>query len=64
MTVIDLDDELVTAAGDVAETRRLGAGDAIHLAVALELDEPLLVFAAWDQALRNAANEVGLAVAP
>ena len=64
MTVIDLDDELLTAAGDVAEARRLGAGDAIHLAVALELDDPLLVFAAWDEALRNAAREAGLAVAP
>ena len=64
MTIIDLDDELVTAAGDVAETCRLGAGDAIHLAVALELDEPELLFATWDRDLAEAAREAGLAVAP
>ena len=64
MTVVDLDDELVTTAGDVAETHGLGAGDAIHLAVAVALDAPLLVFASWDEALRSAAREVALAVAP
>jgi uncharacterized protein len=64
MTIVNLDEELVTAAGNVTETRRLGAGDAIHLTAALVVDEPLLVFATWDEALRSAAREVGLAVAP
>lgn len=62
--VVQLDDRLVQSAGDVSEDRRLRAGDAIHLASALVVDEPELVFVTWDHELARAAREVGLAVAP
>jgi hypothetical protein len=62
--VVQLDDRLVRSAGDVSEDRRLRAGDAIHLASALVVDEPELVLVTWDHELARAAREVGLAVAP
>lgn len=62
--MLDLELDLVERAGDVAELAGLRAGDAIHLATALRLDEPDLLFASWDGDLRRAAGELGLAVAP
>ncbi len=62
--MIELDDTLIRAAADAAEVLQLTAGDAIHLASALTLDEPELVFATWDAELRRAALDAGLAVAP
>lgn len=64
VSVIRLDDHLVSRAGDVAELLRLRAGDAIHLTSALALGDPELVLATWDRELTRAAHEVGLAVAP
>jgi len=63
-TVVGFGELLVERAGDVAESHRLAAGDAIHLASALTLGEPELVFAVWDKELARAARESGLAVAP
>jgi hypothetical protein len=62
--VVALDSDLIRHAGNVAEHARLRAGDAIHLASAMLLDEPDLVFATWDAELHRAAREAGLAVAP
>lgn len=42
----------------------LRARDTIHLATALSLEEPDLVFAPWDGDLRWAAGELGLPIAP
>lgn len=64
LNVVQLDDYLVGLSGDVTERSRLRAGDAIHLASALVVDEPELVFVTWDHELARAAREVGLAVAP
>ncbi len=64
VNVIQLDDRLVRSAADVSEARRLRAGDAIHLASALVVEEPELVFVTWDGDLRRAAFESGLPVAP
>ena len=64
VNVVDLELVLVARSGDVAEQARLRAGDAIHLATALSLDEPDLLFATWDDELQRAALESGLPVAP
>jgi hypothetical protein len=64
LNAVGLEDGIVTAAGDVADRFRLRAGDAIHLASALVLAEPVLVFLTWDEELAQAAREAGLAVAP
>ena len=64
LDVVELDDALSRAAGDVADAFALRAGDAIHLAAALELRDPELVVATWDGQLRRAALDAGLAVAP
>lgn len=64
LTVLELDAELVSYAGDIADHRGLRAGDAIHLAAALRLNEPDLLFATWDRALQRAAIDSGLAVTP
>lgn len=64
LLVVELDGPLSHAAGDVADSFGLRAGDAIHLASALELGDPELVMASWDRALRQAALDAGLAVAP
>jgi hypothetical protein len=64
LTALELDLDLVRQAGDVAERSGLRAGDAIHLATALRLDEPDLLIATWDGELRRAALESGIAVAP
>lgn len=62
--VIGLDSEVLAAAGEITDVYRLRAADAIHLASALTLGDPDLVFATWDAELGRAARESGLAVAP
>jgi len=62
--IVDFDARLVGRAGDVSELLDLRAGDAIHLASALALEAPELVFATWDDELGRAARDAGLAVAP
>jgi uncharacterized protein len=59
-----VDEVLVREAGDVAETFALRALDAVHLAAALVLADEGLVFATWDDRLRAAALNAGLAVTP
>lgn len=62
--VVELDDWLQRAAGEVADRFALRAFDAIHLASALEVEDSQLVVATWDERLRAAALDAGLAVAP
>ena len=61
---IELDTLVGEAASRAAETYGLRAGDAVHLASALILEDEELVFATWDGVLRSAAAAAGLAVAP
>lgn len=62
--VIEIDGTLGSRAGDVAERYGLRAGDAIHLASALEIRDEATVVVAWDSRLRAAAAAAGLAVFP
>jgi predicted nucleic acid-binding protein len=62
--VVQLAEHLVRHSGDVADSSRLRAGDAVHLSSALILADSDLVVATWDEDLGRAAREAGLAVAP
>lgn len=64
MDLVDIDEELVLHASDLAESAALGAYDAIHLAAALRVADDDLVLVAGDHALLAAASAVGLAVGP
>jgi hypothetical protein len=59
---VRLDEELLTAAGVVADREGLRALDAIHLAAALHLGPARSVFVTWDRRLAGAAGRLGLAV--
>lgn len=50
--------------GDLVDRRPLRAGDAIHLASAMQLTDVDMVFAAWDTRLVAAATAEGLTVVP
>jgi predicted nucleic acid-binding protein len=60
---VEVEDDLVEEAGVLVEKHRLRALDALHLAAALSLGDPALVFATWDSELATAVRNVGLAVA-
>jgi predicted nucleic acid-binding protein len=62
--VVEVDQELVEEAADLAVSRDLGSLDALHLASALVLPQADLVFATWDRRLHRAAAGEGLAVLP
>jgi hypothetical protein len=63
--VIEADDLVTRAAGDIAERFRLRGYDAVHLASALAASEKgMLVFVSWDGELSKAASRSGLPVAP
>ena len=64
LAVVELDEELAALAGEAAESHRLRALDAMHLAAALSLGDSELVVASWDGDLRRGVAEAGLAVAP
>jgi predicted nucleic acid-binding protein len=62
---VDVSPPLVTAATRLAETHRLRAYDALHLASALLLAERIAdapTFACWDRALNAAATREGLSL--
>jgi predicted nucleic acid-binding protein len=48
----------------LALRRALAGADAVHLATALAVRTPELVFATWDRRLAEAARAEGLPVAP
>jgi predicted nucleic acid-binding protein len=64
INAIEVTQELVEAAAELAESERLRTVDAIHLAAALELRYPDLGFASWDYQLHAAAMRRGFAVVP
>ena len=63
LDVVEVDDELIRSASELAETRALRAYDAVHLAAALRLETDDAVMVAGDRALITAAQASGLAVA-
>jgi predicted nucleic acid-binding protein len=63
LELIDLYDDLVRQAGDLAESQALRAYDAVHLAAAMRVASEDLVVVAGDRALLTAAQSVGLTVA-
>ncbi len=60
---VDVDDDVVRSAGDLAESHSLRAYDAVHLAAALTVAGDDLVVVAGDRALISAAGAAGLATA-
>lgn len=60
---IEVTENLVGAAGALAEQFGLRGYDAVHLASAQQLNDPELVLAAGDHALLDAARVVGIATA-
>lgn len=64
LDVVEIDDDLVDRAGDLAEQHSLRADDAVHLAAARRVLDQHLVFVAGDRALLAAARAIGISVAP
>jgi predicted nucleic acid-binding protein len=65
--VVAITDSLIRAGARMAETHRLGACDAVHLASAASLHERLAAawaFASWDEKLERAARREGLSPLP
>jgi predicted nucleic acid-binding protein len=62
--VIEVDQRLVEAAGDLALTHGLRSLDALHLAAAALLPAADLVVATWDRRLHAAAIGLDLRVLP
>lgn len=60
MSVVVLDEQLATEAGDLAQRHALRGYDAVHLATALSVGQALMV--TWDAELAHAAGDAGLAV--
>ena len=61
--MVDVDDDLIRDAGDLAEAQGLRAYDAVHLAAALRVDDLDLVVVAGDRALLTAAGALSMSVA-
>lgn len=62
--IVEIDDEISKAAGDLAEDYALRGFDLIHLASAVALTDDSMIMATWDADLRRAAVDAGLRVAP
>jgi predicted nucleic acid-binding protein len=63
LDLVDIDDDLVDRAADLAEQHALRAYDAVHLAAAHRVLDDDLAFVAGDHALLGAAQAIGIAVA-
>lgn len=63
LDLIDIDDDLVDRAAELAERHALRAYDAVHLAAAERVFDADLVVVAGDQALIAAAEELGMPTA-
>jgi len=63
MLVVDVSEDVVFAAGDLAEAYGLRGYDAVHLASALVVADGDFALMTWDADLRHAAETAGLAVA-
>jgi predicted nucleic acid-binding protein len=62
--MVDVDDDLICEAGELAENQGLRAYDAVHLAAARRVDDLDLIVVAGDRALLAAAEALGMSVAP
>lgn len=62
--IIEIDDEIARASGDLAEAHALRGYDSVHLASAVALADETSILATWDLELRGAALDAGLQVAP
>ena len=51
-------------AGELVNEHSLSGADAVHLASALAIGDPALIFAVWDRRLHAGASAAGLGVAP
>lgn len=61
---VELSPAVERHAGQLARTHALRGADAVHLASALAIGDPELVFAVWDQRLHAGAHAARLRVAP
>jgi len=61
---VELTEQVAREAGRLANEHALRGPDAVHLASALALDDPEVLFAAWDQRLRDGVLAAGLHLAP
>ena len=61
---VELSPAVERQAGRLARTHALRGPDAVHLASALAIGDPELVFAVWDQRLHAGAGAARLRVAP
>ena len=62
--VVEVDQDLVESAADLAARRELRSLDALHLASALLVRSEDLALATWDRRLNGAARAEGLDVVP
>jgi predicted nucleic acid-binding protein len=62
MFFVEVSPAVVRLASDLVHRSSLRAFDAVHLASALTVAGPDLVFATWDTTLRRTARETGLSV--
>jgi len=62
--IVEIDQEISKAAGDIAEDRALRGFDSIHLATAVALADDSMIMATWDADLRRASVDAGLRIAP
>lgn len=62
--IVEVDQALVEHAASLALARELRSLDSLHLAAALLLPVPELVFLSWDLRLQTAARAEGLRVQP
>lgn len=60
---VEVSEDLVRSAGDLAEEHELRGYDAIHLASALSLEAPETILVTWDHDLARAGRRVGLDLA-
>ena len=64
LNVVEVDQDLVERATDLALTHELPSLDALHLASALMLPRDDLIVAVWDRRLHTAARSEGLGLFP
>lgn len=62
LDLVEVDDELVRRAGELAEGPALRGYDAVHLAAAALIDDDDLVVVAGDRTLLGAASQQGMAI--
>ncbi len=64
MQRIGVDETLAREAGELAQKHALRGYDAVHLATALSVSDPMLLVVTWDRDLAGAALARGHPVAP